>query len=202
MMRTFVQPSLFDPPPRPRRRTFRLPYPIGVARMELYQADSRRPEEGHACDCEWLIAFDTSDPDLWQWTHRYLLKTMQVYCRWWPDAPNGAAWLMPGSCIIYEMHRIVPALVERYRREHMQPRQACWERAHPRMSWEIAAAWRWRIDPYLNACGVLNVPPNADAATIKAAYRRLAVQHHPDRGGSHNHMTAINAAYALLTKQS
>jgi DnaJ-class molecular chaperone len=35
---------------------------------------------------------------------------------------------------------------------------------------------------------------------IKAAYKALAVEHHPDHGGSHDRMKAINVAYDLITK--
>lgn len=49
-----------------------------------------------------------------------------------------------------------------------------------------------------NYYDVLGVPPEADAAEIRAAYRSLALQHHPDRGGDPAHMQELNAAYAVL----
>jgi hypothetical protein len=42
---------------------------------------------------------------------------------------------------------------------------------------------------------VLGVAKTATADEIRAAYRRLSSQHHPDKGGSHDAMTAVNAAY-------
>jgi hypothetical protein len=44
------------------------------------------------------------------------------------------------------------------------------------------------------------VPPGADASTIRDAYRRLAREHHPDRGGavSADRMAAVNEAYRVL----
>ncbi len=42
---------------------------------------------------------------------------------------------------------------------------------------------------------VLGVQSLADAATIKAAYRKLAAQHHPDVGGDDGAMARINQAY-------
>lgn len=45
---------------------------------------------------------------------------------------------------------------------------------------------------------VLGVPPAADHAEIKAAYRALARDHHPDVGDGAD-MTAINEAYAVLS---
>ena len=45
---------------------------------------------------------------------------------------------------------------------------------------------------------VLGVEPGADPAAVRAAYRRLAWRHNPDRGGSTARMGELNAAYALL----
>lgn len=46
---------------------------------------------------------------------------------------------------------------------------------------------------------VLGVPKDSSADTIKAAYRRLAAEHHPDRGGSPERMAEVNAAYRRAT---
>lgn len=42
---------------------------------------------------------------------------------------------------------------------------------------------------------VLGVQPTATQAVIKAAFRALAAQHHPDRGGDAGAMAAINRAW-------
>ena len=46
----------------------------------------------------------------------------------------------------------------------------------------------------------LGVPPTASQAEIRAAYRRLALEHHPDRRGARGEerMARVNAAYAVL----
>lgn len=49
-------------------------------------------------------------------------------------------------------------------------------------------------DPYR----VLEVSPGASAAEIKAAYRRLVKQHHPDAGGDEGRIVALNAAWEVL----
>ena len=45
---------------------------------------------------------------------------------------------------------------------------------------------------------VLGVDRAADAATIRAAHRRLMAEAHPDRGGSAEDARALNAARDLL----
>lgn len=46
---------------------------------------------------------------------------------------------------------------------------------------------------------LLGVESSADLEAIRQAYRRLAVQHHPDRGGSHEAMVKINEAWNVLS---
>jgi len=46
--------------------------------------------------------------------------------------------------------------------------------------------------------GTLGVPPTADREAIRQAYRRLALQHHPDRGGTHEMMLRLNEAFEVL----
>jgi hypothetical protein len=41
-------------------------------------------------------------------------------------------------------------------------------------------------------------PVRADFDSLRDAYRRAALQHHPDRGGTNADMTAINTAYEIL----
>jgi molecular chaperone DnaJ len=45
---------------------------------------------------------------------------------------------------------------------------------------------------------VLGVEKTADKAEIKAAFRKLAHQHHPDKGGEEEKFKEINAAYQVL----
>jgi curved DNA-binding protein CbpA len=44
----------------------------------------------------------------------------------------------------------------------------------------------------------LGVEPDADAATIRRAYRELARRHHPDFGGDVRQMVSINEAWHVL----
>jgi DnaJ-class molecular chaperone len=45
----------------------------------------------------------------------------------------------------------------------------------------------------------LGVPRDADQDTIKKAYRKLAMQHHPDKGGDISKFQEITAAYETLS---
>lgn len=47
---------------------------------------------------------------------------------------------------------------------------------------------------------VLGISPTATQEEIKAAYRRLAMKHHPDRGGSQDEFQKIKVAYEQLMK--
>jgi predicted DNA-binding WGR domain protein len=54
----------------------------------------------------------------------------------------------------------------------------------------------------LNAYEVLGVPHNATEDQIKAAWKKLALQNHPDRGGSHGKMVDINNAKDRLLNKT
>ena len=42
---------------------------------------------------------------------------------------------------------------------------------------------------------VLGVPKDADEKDIKKAYKKMALKHHPDKGGDEHFFKEINAAY-------
>lgn len=47
---------------------------------------------------------------------------------------------------------------------------------------------------------ILGVTPTATPDEIRAAFRRLAMKHHPDRGGDPEEFQKIKAAYERLSK--
>lgn len=53
-----------------------------------------------------------------------------------------------------------------------------------------------------NYYDILGVPKSASADEIKRAYRKLAGEHHPDRGGSDVRFKEINEAYQVLSDQT
>lgn len=50
------------------------------------------------------------------------------------------------------------------------------------------------------ALAVLGIDRSADFAAVKDRYRRLAMRHHPDRGGDTNRLQTINDAMAVLAR--
>ncbi len=55
-----------------------------------------------------------------------------------------------------------------------------------------------RYDRRHEALAILEMPDDADIDSIRKQYRRLAMRHHPDRGGDAGRLQAINAAMAIL----
>jgi DnaJ-domain-containing protein 1 len=64
----------------------------------------------------------------------------------------------------------------------------------------IASFWRQlgKVDNREEALAELGLEDPVDDETIKLTWRRLAMQHHPDRGGDNDRLQAINAAVDLL----
>lgn len=54
----------------------------------------------------------------------------------------------------------------------------------------------------VSAIELLGLSPGASHEEIKAAYRRMAMKHHPDRGGSQDKFQEIKVAYEQLMKPS
>jgi DnaJ-class molecular chaperone len=51
----------------------------------------------------------------------------------------------------------------------------------------------------LEARTILNVDSSASEKDIKTAYRKLALEHHPDRGGDAHKFSRIQEAYTVLS---
>ncbi len=66
----------------------------------------------------------------------------------------------------------------------------------------IASFWNRldRFDKREEALAELGLKDPVDDETIKLAWRRLAMEHHPDRGGDNDRLQAINAAVDCLIR--
>ena len=66
----------------------------------------------------------------------------------------------------------------------------------------IASFWvgMHRLDNRGDALAALGLSDPVDDETIRKAYQRLAMQHHPDRGGDEEKIQRVNAAIKLLLK--
>ena len=53
-----------------------------------------------------------------------------------------------------------------------------------------------------NPYKTLGVQENADDIQIKKAYKKLAMQHHPDKGGDAKKFQEVSEAYAVLSDKS
>ena len=51
---------------------------------------------------------------------------------------------------------------------------------------------------YADACKVLGISDDAEKETIKKAYHKLALKHHPDKGGDTEAFRKVSEAYRLL----
>src|SRR5438093_13536517 len=67
-----------------------------------------------------------------------------------------------------------------------------------RQSWANGQGPQLKLSPIERARQTLGVDHNSTQNEIQMAYRRLAAQYHPDRGGSHEKMLEINKAYQVL----
>jgi curved DNA-binding protein CbpA len=53
----------------------------------------------------------------------------------------------------------------------------------------------------MNHYDTLGVSPQASAEEIKKAYRKLSMQHHPDKGGDAEQFKKISEAYSILSNE-
>lgn len=81
---------------------------------------------------------------------------------------------------------------EEERRSRWNGKQSCWETVDgaPRMTVEARGAML-----------VLGVQSGDGIGEVKSAYKRLAKEHHPDRGGDPEKFKSITRAYSILVER-
>jgi hypothetical protein len=101
---------------------------------------------------------------------------------------GGRAWWI-GADAISLLARRLPAVADAFERWRARP-------AGARIDAGMEDLWRSLMLPSEVAAAYarLGLPPGASSADVKAARRRLARSHHPDAGGEHAAMAAVNAA--------
>ena len=99
---------------------------------------------------------------------------------------EGRVWWIAQDAISLLARRI-PAVAEAFARWRERPIGA---------AYGTGELWRGLVLPPEVAAAyvALGLPPGASAGAVKAARRRLARRHHPDAGGEHAAMAAVNAA--------
>jgi DnaJ-domain-containing protein 1 len=164
----------------------------------------------------WRFAFSCSDTDAFERIVE-AVKALPLITRRWD--PRSKHWLITdeGMRLLAAANPALWEMMDRAKRERAdQARQAEERRARERRRAQEEEQARWReqfrasdgpfgyrpnsysssIPPAVaSALRTLYVTPNAPFSVIQAAYRALAKEAHPDAGGSHERMKAINIAF-------
>jgi hypothetical protein len=103
--------------------------------------------------------------------------------------PRAKAWCIE-TYWLHELYDVLPEL-----RDHLNGR-ARTRRAEP-------PPCALQVPPEVaEAFVALHLLPTAPRQVVQAAYRALAQLHHPDAGGNHQAMVAVNAAYEVAREWS
>lgn len=130
-----------------------------------------------------------------------------LWCAWWTGEPRESPFRPPdawsGGARSEEEAR---ALAERAAGMPLQPAERRWAGAWVRVraglppfverAVAIPRAPR-PVDPH----ALLGVAPGASLDEVKAAFRRKALEHHPDRGGDAAAFIAMKRAYDRLVRR-
>ena len=117
-----------------------------------------------------------------------------------------AGWLLGGKALGLPVHESLTTTSETawLQAEVTRLRRALAEERRKRQASEQAATLaRQKVVGKLQSTpkGVLGLLPGADLEVAEAAYRTLARQHHPDRGGNPDVMRRLNWAIQEIREQ-
>jgi hypothetical protein len=144
----------------------------------------------------WWLGFSASDPDTF-----YAIKDA-IASLPWPVrkySPDRRVWWVASETYLLELRWIVPDIGEAldcargWRRQqsgqgqHRQQRQYGGSTSHQQRGPQVPPA-------VAQAFETLGLLPSADPRLIASARRILALEAHPDHGGSHQRMLVINLA--------
>ena len=130
---------------------------------------------------------------------------------WVPEACNGrGAWFIEEQSLaklahLFSNYHFCRWLAEEAERERARATQAEADRRR-REEEEAQRQRQQQSAPVLvptnhhQAFILLGLPESSPRRHIQEAYRQLALKHHPDHGGSHQMMVAINSAYQLALR--
>jgi DnaJ-domain-containing protein 1 len=175
----------------------------------------------------WEFSFTCTDTETFAKIVDAVKALPLLHRRWEPRNPRGRCWRISGEGmrLLAATNPLLQTLMNSARqdqaeRERERARQQQREREEARRrAEEDRRRWHEQFrasgDPFgytshtnsnsvpaniSQALAALYVTPQAPLSVIKAAYKALAVEHHPDHGGNHDRMKAINVAYDLITK--
>lgn len=154
----------------------------------------------------WWLRFRSRSTPTFQGTKEHLKMLIAYPDRLWvPEAYDGrGAWYIEELALtrighLFSNYSLLRWWAEEAERLRAQAAQAEAERQRR----EAEQRQRQQAMPlrlpttYQQAFALLGLPVSASRRRIQRAYRQLAQQHHPDHGGSHQGMVALNAAYQL-----
>jgi hypothetical protein len=167
----------------------------------------------------WLLRFRSSSWATWTATKEKLKVLIDYPERYWDeDALDGkGAWFIEEEALarighLFRNYTLCRWLAEE--EERQQHAQEAARRAEARAKAQEAARKRAEeyarqeaakqqadrtLTPtnYHEAFTLLRLPESSPPTRIKEAYHQLALKHHPDLGGAHLMMVALNRAYEL-----
>jgi len=133
----------------------------------------------------YFLAFAAATPEVFSEAHR-LVRSLPMWQRAW--LPMAQVWWVHEDGLSYLARRIPDLQMRLWQVAHDRTRMAGSPGAR-RLVWTLAPRH------VRDAFAALSLRCDADADEVKAAYRARAKKTHPDMGGSHAAMLALNAAY-------
>jgi hypothetical protein len=132
-----------------------------------------------------------------------------LWCAWWSGEPRESPFRAPdawsGGARSEEEAR---TLAERAAGMPLQPTERRWAGAWVRVRAGLppfveraAASPTTRAPRPVDPHSLLGVAPGASLEEVKAAFRRKALEHHPDRGGDAATFIAMKRAYDRLVRR-